>query len=101
MCAWLGLAVRCAGPRLVSGLRVADVNFFRGVVHPAQQWPDKPLKTGGSAPALGGEIAPFSSVLLRTESAASSNIENLTASARAIAEAETLGNTKRRNASMI
>ncbi len=37
---------------------------------------------------LGGEIAPFSSVLLRTESAASSNIENLTASAQAIAEAE-------------
>jgi hypothetical protein len=33
---------------------------------------------------LGGEIAPFSSVLLRTESAASSNIENLTASARAL-----------------
>jgi hypothetical protein len=34
---------------LVSGLRVADVNFLRGVVHPAQQWPDKPLKTDGSA----------------------------------------------------
>lgn len=51
--------------------------------------------------ALGGEIAPFASVLLRTESAASSKIENLTASARAIAEAETLGTTKRRNASMI
>jgi hypothetical protein len=34
---------------LVSGLRVADVNFLRGVVHPAQQWPDNPLKTGGSA----------------------------------------------------
>lgn len=51
---------------------------------------------------LGGEIAPFASVLLlRTESAASSKIENLTATARAIAEAETLGNTKRRNASMI
>lgn len=50
---------------------------------------------------LGGEIAPFASVLLRTESAASSKIENLTASARAIAEAETLGTTKRRNASMI
>jgi Fic family protein len=50
---------------------------------------------------LGGEIAPFASVLLRTESAASSKIENLAASARAIAEAETLGNTKRRNASMI
>jgi Fic family protein len=40
-------------------------------------------------------------VLLQTESAASSKIENLTASARAIAEAETLGNTKRHNASMI
>lgn len=50
---------------------------------------------------LGGEIVPFASVLLRTESAASSKIENLTASARAIAEAETLGTTKRRNASMI
>ena len=34
---------------MVSGLRVADVNFLRGVVHPAQQWPDKPLKTDGSA----------------------------------------------------
>ncbi len=37
---------------------------------------------------LGGEIAPFSAVLLRSESAASSQIENLTASARAIGEAE-------------
>jgi Fic family protein len=37
---------------------------------------------------LGGEIAPFSAVLLRSESAASSQIENLTASTRAIAEAE-------------
>jgi integrase len=31
-----------------SGLRVPDVNFTRGVVHPVQQWPDKPLKTDGS-----------------------------------------------------
>jgi Fic family protein len=37
---------------------------------------------------LGHEIAPFATVLLRSESAASSKIENLTASARAIAEAE-------------
>jgi Fic family protein len=37
---------------------------------------------------LGNELAPFAAVLLRTESAASSKIENLTASARAIAEAE-------------
>jgi Fic family protein len=50
---------------------------------------------------LGDEIAPFASVLLRSESAASSKIENLTASARAIAEAETLGHATRRNAAMI
>jgi hypothetical protein len=24
------------------------VDFIRGVVHPKQQWPDKPLKTDGS-----------------------------------------------------
>lgn len=50
---------------------------------------------------LGVEVAPFASVLLRSESAASSKIENLTASARAIAEAETLGDPTRRNAAMI
>jgi Fic family protein len=50
---------------------------------------------------LGDEIAPFAAVLLRSESAASSNIENLTASARAIAEAETLGESGRRNAALI
>jgi Fic family protein len=46
---------------------------------------------------MGGEIAPFGAILLRSESAASSQIENLTASARAIAEAE-IGHTGRRNA---
>ncbi|OBA72309.1 cell filamentation protein Fic [Mycobacterium sp. 1554424.7] len=50
---------------------------------------------------LGHEIAPFAAALLRSESAASSNIENLTASARAIAEAEALGGTGRRNAAQI
>lgn len=49
---------------------------------------------------LGGEIAPFSSILLRTESAASSQIENLTASARAIAEA-TLGEPTGPNARQV
>jgi Fic family protein len=37
---------------------------------------------------MGAEVAPFSAVLLRSESAASSQIENLSASARAISEAE-------------
>lgn len=49
---------------------------------------------------MGGEIAPFGAVLLRSESAASSQIEDLTASARAIAEAE-IGDTGRRNAAQI
>lgn len=49
---------------------------------------------------LGHEIAPFAAVLLRSESAASSKIENLTASARAIAEAELHAHAGR-NASMI
>lgn len=50
---------------------------------------------------LGGEIAPFAAVLLRSESAASSEIENLSASARAIAEAELPGGRSGRNAEMI
>lgn len=33
----------------VSGLRVEDVDFIRGVVHPKQQWGDKALKTEGSS----------------------------------------------------
>ena len=49
----------------------------------------------------GGEIAPFAAVLLRSESAASSRIENLTASARVIAEAELPGVRGRANAKMV
>lgn len=48
---------------------------------------------------LGHEIAPFATILLRSESSASSKIEHLTASARAIAEAE-LGHGGR-NASLV
>ncbi len=50
---------------------------------------------------LGGEIAPFSSVLSRSESAASSQIENLTASARAIGEAELPGGKAKENAALV
>ncbi|ORW86916.1 integrase [Mycobacterium sp. IEC1808] len=32
----------------VSGLRVSDVDFIRGVVHPKQQWAGAPLKTPAS-----------------------------------------------------
>ncbi|MEB3051786.1 Fic family protein [Mycolicibacter sp. MYC123] len=50
---------------------------------------------------LGNEIAPFAAVLLRSESAASSQIENLTASSRAIAEAELSGGKTKANAAMV
>jgi len=33
----------------VSACRVTDVDFIRGVVTPAQQWPAEPLKTDGSS----------------------------------------------------
>jgi len=36
----------------VSGLRVSDVDFIRGVVHPKQQWAGQPLKTKGSEEAI-------------------------------------------------
>ena len=49
---------------------------------------------------MGSEIAPFGAILLRSESAASSRIEHLTASARSIALAE-LGETSKRNATAI
>lgn len=49
---------------------------------------------------MGSEIAPFGAILLRSESAASSRIENLTASAKAVALAE-LGDISRHNATAI
>ncbi len=49
---------------------------------------------------LGIELAPFSAILLRSESVASSRIENLSASAKSISLAE-LGDPSRRNANII
>ena len=49
---------------------------------------------------FGARVVPFSSILLRSESTASSRIEQLTATARAIALAE-LGDTSKKNATMI
>lgn len=50
---------------------------------------------------MGAEIAPFAYLLLRSESAASSQIEKLTASARAIAEAELSGMKSGSNAAQV
>lgn len=49
----------------------------------------------------GAVVAPFIRLLLRSESAASSQIENLTASARAVAQAELLGASRGSNAAQI
>lgn len=49
---------------------------------------------------LGDEVAPFASVLLRSESASSSRIEHLSSGAKSIALAE-LGGTDKRNATEI
>lgn len=49
---------------------------------------------------FGQPLAPFSTLLLRSESAASSRIENLTASARSLGEAE-LGSTDKVNATQV
>ncbi len=52
---------------------------------------DAAVEIARFATEVGHEVAPFAAVLLRSESAASSRIENLTASARAIAEVELSG----------
>ena len=49
---------------------------------------------------FGSKVVPFSSILLRSESTASGRIEQLTATAKAIALAE-LGDTGKKNATMI
>ena len=51
-------------------------------------------------PGFTGEIAPIDAVLLRTESASSSQIEHITAGARALALA-TLGERTRPNAALV
>jgi integrase len=36
----------------VCGLRVDDIDFVRGIVHPKRQWADRPLKTSGADAAI-------------------------------------------------
>ena len=86
---------QAAIPAIIANL---EVNLPAGVLADADEASHEVARFDAE---LGDETAPFSSVLLRSESAASSNIENLTASARAIAEAEELGNSGRRNAALI
>src|SRR5262245_36635845 len=100
-----GLASRTARRRHTGPYRAAVVPSIAGAV---LDLPAEVLVTADDATQdvvrfdaeMGGEIAPFESILLRSEAAASSQIENLTASARAIAEAE-LGASGRHNADQV
>jgi Fic family protein len=86
------------GAAIPAVIATQDVTLPSGVLTDAEEASNEIARFDAE---LGDEIAPFSTVLLRSESSASSNIENVTASARAIAEAEALGDTSRRNAAMI
>lgn len=90
----LGRPFRAAIPPRISGLSPAPSP------HVAAEAEDAVRALATFDRELGGEIAPFAMVLLRSESAASSQIENLSASARKIAEAE-LGASGSEHAQMI
>lgn len=101
-------------PELVPrAVRARHQGPYRAAVVPAiaERWPRLPhdvlaLESEATAEIarfdaeVGAEPAPFAVVLLRSESASSSMIENLISSARAIALAE-LGSHDRRNAEQI
>jgi Fic family protein len=95
------------------GRRAAHAGPYLAAVPPLIAHLDIPLGTDSLALAdetsaeiarfdaeLGADIAPYAPLLLRSESAASSKIENLTASAKAIALAE-LGDPTKHNATII
>ena len=84
-------------PAIVPAIAGIDIQLPSGVLAEAE---DASAEIARFDAEMGSEIAPFGAVLLRSESAASSEIENLSASARAIAEAE-IGDTSRRNAAQI
>jgi len=91
---------RHAGPyraAIVPAIAGSDIQLPSGVLAEAE---DASAEMARFDAEVGSEVAPFGAVLLRSESVASSEIENLSASARAIAEAE-IGDTSRRNASQI
>ena len=73
---------------------------FRCRPGPATSPAPLPSRSSDSTLEIGADIAPLASILLRSESVASSRIENLTASAKAIALAEA-GDTTRENAAVI
>lgn len=95
------LARRAAGPYRASvPARIAALATVPLTADVSAQAADAAAEVARFDAEVGGDIAPFSAILLRSESVASSRIENLTASARAIALAE-MGDESRSNANVI
>lgn len=108
-----GWASKIPPEKVSSGVRRRHSGRYRAAVVPfiAGRKPQIPAGIAATAEEasveiarfdaeIGAELAPFASVLLHSESAASSMIENLTSGAKAIALAE-LGSTEQRNATEI
>ncbi|MGE4424915.1 MAG: Fic family protein [Solirubrobacteraceae bacterium] len=91
---------RQAGP--YEAAVVAPIAHRRLVVSPAVSGlaDDASTEIARFDAEVGHEVAPFGSILLRSESASSSQIERLTSGARAIAMAE-IGHGDKRNAALI
>ena len=90
-----GVPYRAAIPPMIAGLHLELPSDVSAAAE------DASLAIARFDAELGSELAPFSAVLLRSESAASSRIENLAASARSIAEAELPGARGKANAEQI
>jgi len=77
----------------VSALRLSDVDFTRGVVHPVRQWPEEPLKTPGSDAAipiprdlallLAASVKMYPSNMMVTRGSATTRVGALAANGRA------------------
>lgn len=81
----VGTPYRAAVPALIAERAIALPSAV------AAEAEEAAMALRGFDAELGGEVAPYGMILLRSESVASSQIENLSASARKIAEAELNG----------
>ncbi len=82
---WIGRPYQAAVPPVIADL---DVPLSSESLGEAEQ---AAIELSRFDSDMGHEIAPYASIILRSESMASSRIENITSGARAIAEAEVTG----------
>ena len=82
---WIGRAYRAAVPAAIAAL---EVSLSSETLAEAEE---AAVELSRFDSEMGHEVAPYASIILRSESMSSSRIENITAGARAIAEAEVTG----------